>query len=229
MPSMEVRGPFPPLPWPETLIMPGYSADEILEKAKNGELTSRNGYMIEWDDVRTSASVVKLLLTLPMQDCVRATELEKWRRKGDDLCDGVVRCLGIGPGHDGLQMLLDYLDRTPEQARDPRVTAFWDEVSRPPPPAISGFASVSGEKGEVPLAEATPVTSLNRLTRYPPRTVAGGQAVFWRYSPEIFTALMHFSLAGGTLFLTLSAFGAELDLQASRHREWSLSFARRTT
>ena len=44
-------------------------------------------------------------------------------------------------------------------------------------------------------SETRPAFSLPNY--HPEPTVSEGQAVFWRYSSQIFSALLHFSLAGG--------------------------------
>lgn len=151
------------------------------------------------------------------QDCIRASELERWRSVGDPLSDAVVRCLRIGPGKDGLQVLLDYLAATPSDRRDPAIAEFWAQVSGLPPDDISAAAFGSDGKPEL-----TPRRALGRMTRSPDRTVAGGQAVFWRYAGEIFTTLMHYSLAGGTSVLLTSTRSTEVRAGFSAPRVMSV-------
>ncbi len=123
------------------------------------------------------------------------------------MCDAVVRALDLRPGQDGLQALLLYLEQRPVEDQAECIRSFWQEVryvnldrsipddesqiSKPPPPPISAFPPHSTRP------EAAPQPSLSSPNYHPPPTVSQGQAVFWRYSIQIFSALLHFSLAGG--------------------------------
>jgi hypothetical protein len=51
-----------------------------------------------------------------------------WRHEGDELCDSVVRELRLGPGQDGLQAILDHIER-PVAEQAACVQAFWAQVS----------------------------------------------------------------------------------------------------
>ena len=56
------------------------------------------------------------------------TESLSWRHEGDPLCDAVVRALDLRHGQDGLQIILDHLDR-PISEQHECVRSFWREVS----------------------------------------------------------------------------------------------------
>lgn len=102
----------------------------------------------------------------------------------------MVRYFQLGPGKDGLQALLDYIDMHPDRTTwDPAVDAFWEEMARSPPEGVDA----TDPKHPIWSPEA----AMSRGRWHPDPTLAEGQAVFWRYSVEITTALMHFSLAAG--------------------------------
>ncbi|CAD6586807.1 MAG: hypothetical protein TREMPRED_004561 [Tremellales sp. Tagirdzhanova-0007] len=155
---------------------PMYVSDaQQLEQVRSGQMISPLGdYLMEWDE-----------------ECLPPSRLEPWRREGDPLSDAVVRELQLRPGQDGLEVLLTYLER-PLTDQAECVRSFWQEISHSPPEPISAFPTQSTN-----IEEATPRASLQSPTYHPAPTVAQGQAVFWRYSAQIFSALLHFSLAGG--------------------------------
>ena len=72
------------------------------------------------------------------------------------------------------------------ETRPARLPLKLMQISGPPPPGISAFD---------PTQAATP--AIGALHRVPDPIVSEGQAVFWRYSSQIFSALLHYSLAGG--------------------------------
>lgn len=124
----------------------------------------------------------------------------------------MVRALGLRAGQDGLQRILEHLD-LPVTEQSLSVRQFWNEVSlltslfvlmhdnrldysqiaRDPPPDVTAL----------PPAQVRAATdyivhpSLRSPDFRPSPTLSQGQAVFWRYSVQIFSALLHFSLAGG--------------------------------
>ncbi|KAK4688204.1 hypothetical protein P7C73_g1904, partial [Tremellales sp. Uapishka_1] len=106
---------------------------------------------------------------------------------GDYLMEWDEECLPPSklepPGQDGLQILLHHLEK-PEDQQATCVQAFWKEISQPPPGPISAFPTSSEAASRIRLDQIAP-------------TVANGQAVFWRYSAPIFSALLHYSLAAG--------------------------------
>lgn len=123
---------------------------------------------------------------------------DSWRRHGDPLCDEVVRELHLGPGQDGLQAILEHLKRPLEQQAQ-CVQKLWAQVSLLRP-AWQAHEQISREPPEGITAldqDKTAIPAIASCNRRPAPTVAEGQAVFWRYSSQIFSALLHFSLAGG--------------------------------
>nr|XP_031858553.1 uncharacterized protein CI109_006076 [Kwoniella shandongensis]KAA5525625.1 hypothetical protein CI109_006076 [Kwoniella shandongensis] len=143
-----------------------------LEDLKPEALISPLGdYYMEWDEL-----------------CLPPSKLEPWRHEGDDLCDSVVRALNLRPGQDGLQILLDHLV-LPKEKQAECVITFWNQISKSPPEPLSAFLESDDD--------ATPSDAIRSCNRHLPPSVAAGQAVFWRYSAQILSALMHFSLAAG--------------------------------
>lgn len=181
-----------------------YDAEE-LESITIGEIIAPyNDYYLRWDEVGCSSfdpaedRIVFHLAYLTSEWSIWIALTHRWRQEGDPLCDSVVRELRIGPGQDGLQAILDHLE-LPTTAQLQCVRILWSQVSCD----LIGHCSddqISCEPPEEITAldenkTATPaITSCNRR---PAPTVAEGQAVFWRYSSQIFSALLHFSLAGG--------------------------------
>jgi len=127
-----------------------------------------------------------------------------------------VIALNIRPGQDGLQVVLDHLE-LPISDQHPCVQRFWDHVSLSefaihdlahtgpqisalPPDTISAippYSFSSKPDSSYIGAQCRPDKTLLRMNRHPVPTLSEGQAVFWRYSTQIFSALMHFSLASG--------------------------------
>lgn len=136
---------------------------------------------------------LRRLLNRDAQDCVRPETFEtEWRIHGDSAADAVVRFFGLGPGKDGLQILLDYIEARPDRTTwDASIATFWDEMARAPPEGLAAQHSDGGKE------IYTPEAAMDRGSTRPAPTLAEGQAVFWRYSVEITSALMHFSLAAG--------------------------------
>jgi hypothetical protein len=128
-----------------------------------GDLVSRWDHYFIWDEA-----------------CVKGKDLQKLRSEGDNICDEVVKFLGMGKG-DMLAKLEHYMSSTPREGWNPCVEKFWTHVNSQPPHGITssngrlkphfGFASEAG-------------------------TLARGQEVFWRYISPILTSLLHFSLVG---------------------------------
>ncbi|ORY26804.1 hypothetical protein BCR39DRAFT_560389 [Naematelia encephala] len=158
-----------------------------LEDVCAGDVISPLGdYRMEWD-----------------QDCVPPSRLEPWRHEGDEICDQVVEILKLRPGQDGLEALLAHLD-LPIEEQATCVREFWQLISAPPPYPISAFSSAlpSPSPSSSPSSSSntntfTPRSTISSPNYNPPATISQGQAVFWRYSSQIFSALLHFSLAGG--------------------------------
>lgn len=101
----------------------------------------------------------------------RPSELVPLRQLSDQLADQVVEFLDLKAGQDGFAALEVEMGK---ESVEPCVATFWEEVNCEPPVGVSAFGEGKGEEGE--------------LER--------GQRVFWKYSGPIFTALLHFSLAG---------------------------------
>jgi hypothetical protein len=91
----------------------------------------------------------------------------------DTLADQVVEALDLNPGKDALQELEAHLHLP---TRHPSVERFWQDMHREPPEGIN--AAVDGV--------FTPAVKANR--RRPSPSLAEGQAVFARYSYQIFMA-----------------------------------------
>src|SRR5277367_3561258 len=79
-----------------------------------GDLCARWDHYYTWDEA-----------------CIPGKELEKLRWTGDDLCDEVVKFLGMGKG-DILVKLEGYMSRTPREEWDVCVRRFWESVEGPP-------------------------------------------------------------------------------------------------
>ncbi|GAA6034397.1 hypothetical protein JCM8097_002705 [Rhodosporidiobolus ruineniae] len=131
----------------------------------------------------------------------RPSEVEPLRRRSDDAADEVVAALdlaGKGAGRDGFKAVEEYLEAKEAEVgaeewekrrKEDVVARFWDEMARDPP------AEVTAARGEGKARRYTPLEAFEEAEDEP--SLAEGQRVFWRYSGQIFTALMHFSLAGG--------------------------------
>ncbi|GAA5830963.1 hypothetical protein JCM3766R1_006190 [Sporobolomyces carnicolor] len=132
------------------------------------------------------------------EDCLRPSEIEPLRFESDDLADRVVEKLGFvghGGGRDAFTAVKEYVEDTRvERDKNDPVVAFWEEMNQLPPEGVCGFARESLEIGTTP-ARFEPMPAFERPPDEP--SLAEGQRVFWKYSGQIFGALMHFSLAGG--------------------------------
>lgn len=87
----------------------------------------------------------------------------------------MVDFLDLKPGQDALTTIQDELgtDNAPDFLRH-----FWDQVTSFPPEGVTALS----KDGTAP-------------------SLVEGQEVFWKYAAQIFTALMHFSLAGWSSFV----------------------------
>jgi hypothetical protein len=128
-----------------------------------GDLVARWDHYFIWDEA-----------------CITGKELEKLRWTGDDLCDDVVKFLGMGRG-DMLAKLEEYMSTTPTDKWDVRVRKFWESVDGQPP---NGVDTSDGEFRP------------NFEHQSKCRTLSRGQEVFWKYISPILTSLLHFSLVG---------------------------------
>lgn len=128
-----------------------------------GDLISRWNHYFVWD-----------------QACVPGKELEKLRLEGDDLCDDVIRYLGMGSG-DMLAKLEGFIASTPQEEWPECVRRFWIEVEGQPPNGVDAF-------------EGQFLPNFDHDSK--PRSLARGQEVFWKYISPILTSLLHFSLVG---------------------------------
>jgi len=128
-----------------------------------GDLVARWDHYFTWDEF-----------------CVKGKDLEKLRLVGDDLCDDVVRFLGMGRG-DMLAKLEKYTSSTPREEWDPCVERFWASAEGPP-------------RERVDTSHGVYVRNFDRSS--PEGTLSRGQEVFWRYISPIMTSLLHFSLVG---------------------------------
>src|ERR1700731_1050154 len=112
--------------------------------------------------------------------CIPGKDLEKLRWTGDDLCDEVVKFLGMGKG-DMLVKLEEYMSTMPMDEWDVGVRRFWESVERQPP---NGVDTSEGKFRP------------NFEFQSKSRTLSRGQEVFWKYISPILTFLLHFSLVG---------------------------------
>lgn len=81
------------------------------------------------------------------------------------------------------------------------VRDFWADVNREPPAGVSAYVDEVGVDEKMESSRGRPEEAMRRNDRFGEGdrrepSLEEGQAVFWRYSGGIFTALMHFSLAG---------------------------------
>jgi len=128
-----------------------------------GDLCSRWDHYFVWDEA-----------------CIPGKELEKLRWTGDDLCDEVVKFLGMGKG-DMLVKLEEYMSTTPRDEWDVCVRRFWESVERQPPNGVDTSKGTFRPNFECQSKS---------------RTLSRGQEVFWKYISPILTSLLHFSLVG---------------------------------
>lgn len=155
------------------------------------------------------------------EDCLRPSDIEPLRFESDELADRVVDKLGFighgGSGRDAYLAVRDYVnDETVERDAGDPVVRFWNEMNELPPPGVCGFNPEEREKGT--KAELyIPLKAFEDTAPEP--TLAEGQRVFWKYSGQIFTALMHFSLAGGFSSPKLAAVMHETNYLTSDAKE----------
>lgn len=124
---------------------------------------------------------------------IRPSELVVLRQRSDDLADAVVDHLQLTFGQDAYTAILDQLALP---VVEPCIQAFWDDVNREPPAGVTAYPERNGDDKARKEEDSRPDEAMRRNSRRPAPTLAEGQAVFWRYSGQIFTALLHFSLAG---------------------------------
>jgi hypothetical protein len=134
---------------------------------REGELASRWDHYFIWDEA-----------------CIPGKELEKLRLTGDELCDDVVRFLGMGRG-DMLVKLEEYMASTPREMWEGCVERFWKSVEDRPPSGVDTSHGIFRPDFEMGSRGAC-------LSR--------GQEVFWKYISPILTSLLHFSLVGRSAF-----------------------------
>ncbi|KAK4053528.1 hypothetical protein OIV83_001696 [Microbotryomycetes sp. JL201] len=140
-------------------------------------------------------------VTLVNDKCRRPSTLKPLRHMSDSLADDVVDFLNLKPGQDALEAIERHLRRSSGEsgtATEDTVQRFWKQMMNEPPPEL-GFENPLYKDYQ---ARGTPDEAMRRNDRWGQTSQLGpsleeGQAVFWRYAGSIFTALMHFSLAGG--------------------------------
>ncbi|KAK4058532.1 hypothetical protein OIO90_000694 [Microbotryomycetes sp. JL221] len=142
-------------------------------------------------------------VTVVNSKCRRPSNLQPLRHLSDDLADQVVDMLELKPGQDALSAIEAHLARSRDGKRDGGkrdcVDEFWQYVTQEPPSAL-GFSQINYKNYS---SRGRPDEAMHRNDRSGKSSPLGqpcleeGQAVFWRYAGSIFTALMHFSLAGG--------------------------------
>ncbi|GAA5906699.1 hypothetical protein JCM8208_006358 [Rhodotorula glutinis] len=156
----------------------------------------------------------------------RPSAAEPLRRLGDPAADAVVDILGLadvkGRGKDALTAIEEYLShkeqelgsRWKDERGDDAVWRLWDEMTSEPPEGVHGYAAgVDGKEDR----RATPLAPFEVIQG--PPTFAEGQAVFWKYSAQIYSALGHFSLAGGFSAPKLAAVMHETNYLTSGARD----------
>ncbi|GAA6015880.1 hypothetical protein JCM11491_007224 [Sporobolomyces phaffii] len=157
------------------------------------------------------------------RDCLRPSEIEPLRFQSDALADRVVDQLGfvsrpgLAAGKDAYDAVRDYVDDDSVE-RDPSdpVVEFWREMNQLPPDGVCGF-NRSEDKAGVGHDRFCPLDAFGDAPAEP--TLAEGQRVFWKYSGQIFSALMHFSLAGGFSSPKLAAVMHETNYLTSDAKE----------
>ncbi|BGP23550.1 transmembrane protein [Rhodotorula toruloides] len=138
------------------------------------------------------------------QTSFRPSEIEPLRRESDELADRAVEVLGLvdvkGMGRDALVAIEEYLrekerrgESWKKECEDDPVWRLWEEMAREPPEGVHGYRSSSDGKQD---RRTTPLDPFEQRRGSAP-TLAEGQAVFWKYSAQIYSSLAHFSLAGG--------------------------------
>ena len=132
----------------------------------------------------TRTASIQVRIPPALTDLTSEAELETWRHLGDPLADGVVEALDLKPGCDGLARIREHIDSLEPDQRDRRVVDFWTAVSSLPPDGVTALSA--GRKPEP--ADFCPDAAIQRATRQPEPTLQEGQAVFTRYSAQIFTS-----------------------------------------
>ncbi|GAA6002425.1 uncharacterized protein JCM10292_006651 [Rhodotorula paludigena] len=158
---------------------------------------------------------------------LRPRDIEPLRRVGDPLADEAVDILGLaeirGRGKDALKAIEEYLEekdrdlgaeRWEAVRKEDVVARLWDEMRNEPPEGVRGYAADAGGKED---RRATPYDAFEPTVGAP--SLAEGQAVFWRYSAQIYSALGHFSLAGGFSAPKLAAVMHETNYLTSNARD----------
>ncbi|GJN87541.1 hypothetical protein Rhopal_000495-T1 [Rhodotorula paludigena] len=158
---------------------------------------------------------------------LRPRDIEPLRRVGDPLADQAVDILGLaevqGRGKDALKAIEEYLEekerdlgaeRWEEVRKEDAVARLWDEMRNEPPEGVRGYAADAAGKED---RRATPYEPFEATDGAP--SLAEGQAVFWRYSAQIYSALGHFSLAGGFSAPKLAAVMHETNYLTSNARD----------
>jgi hypothetical protein len=104
------------------------------------------------------------------EDCVPLSVWEQWREMGDELADAALPII-TGPAGDagGTDMLSRLEAAATQENPDPAVSRFWKSLH-------------SGPKQELWPDEAQ---------------ILRGQAVFYRYAPQMMASLLHWSLSSG--------------------------------
>jgi hypothetical protein len=122
------------------------------ETLRNGDVVERWDQIFEWDS-----------------KCLKGSELEEWRSKGDPLCDEALQSMFSSASSSTGVDLLERLQS--DAASDPGGPSqiLLDNVSRSPPDDIAAS----------------------------PSELRQAQAFFLQHSVAIMQCLMHFSLAGG--------------------------------
>ncbi|GAA5975680.1 hypothetical protein JCM5350_002690 [Sporobolomyces pararoseus] len=155
------------------------------------------------------------------QDCLKPSQIEPLRFESDELADRVVEKLGFvghgGSGKDAYLAVKEYVeDETVEREEGDPVIRFWQEMNKLPPAGVCGFDLNEHEKASTG-GHFMPLKAFEETSAEP--TLAEGQRVFWKYSGQIFTALMHFSLAGGFSSPKLAAVMHETNYLTSDAKE----------
>lgn len=111
----------------------------------------------------------------------RPRQFQHLRHRGDPLADALVDFLDLQPGKDSFAALEAELAKG--EAAHASARAFWADVNREPPAAVTGLPSHDARTAR----DFTP--PLDGGNRFAPPSLSQGQAVFWRYSGPIFESL----------------------------------------
>ena len=103
-------------------------------------------------------------------NCVPMSKWREWRDEGDKLADAALPVIAGPAGNGGGTDLLARLEAAVKsEDPDPKVMAFWSALHAGPPQNL-----------------------------WPDDAqIMRGQAVFWRYAPQMLSALLHYSLSAG--------------------------------